>query len=321
MSITRVAVLGATGHVGKVLTAGLASTAGIRVTALARSMERLTAFLEAEGIRGEVDAADISLLEGGAFDAVIDCTGIGAPDRFGPNASELIAVQEHFDRVTLEYLEAHPGCRLVCMSSGAAYLSGFHSPAGPDHLARLRPDQVGAKDAYGVVKAASEARHRLAPELPIVDLRLFGLFSPYLDLSGHYLLSQAMTALLSGEVLVTDEADVVRDYAHPADLTALVAAVIAAPPVNRALDVYSAAPASKREILEALAEHHGLRYEVRRDHDAAAATGRKPLYYSIDRAAESYGYRPRYTTLECVLEVAGTILGAQPRGEEESRHA
>lgn len=320
MSDVRTAVLGATGHVGRVLTAGLARADGFRVTALARSTQRLSAFLESEVLDGDVAAWGISSFAEGSFDAVVDCTGIGSTTRFGPHARELIRVQHHFDGMTLDYLEAHPACRLVCISSGAAYLTGFDEPAGPSHPPCFRPDEVSIQDAYGAVKAMSEARHRIAGHLPVVDLRLFGLFSSHLDLSGRYLLSQAMTALLADETLVTDEADVMRDYSHPADLTALVMAVIDAAPVNRALDVYTAAPASKWEMLDALAETYGLRCEVRSDPSAVSATGRKPFYYSTDRAAAGYGFEPRYTTLECVLEVTGTILGSRPHNVEGVLH-
>lgn len=309
MSEMRIAVLGATGHVGKVLTSGLARRDGISVTAIARSADRLEAFLASEGLGLEVVAGGFASMGDQVFDALIDCTGIGDPSHFGPHSRDLVHVQQCFDDLTMRYLEDHQGCRLVSMSSGAAYLGGFGKPAAPGGGPCLRPDRLTSADAYGAVKAMSESLHRMAGDLPIVDVRLFGLFSPYLDLSAHYLLSQAMTALLSDTVLVTDEQDVMRDYAHPDDLTALVAAVLEASPANRAFDVYGAGPASKFQVLDALAGRLGLCYEVRPVADVVSATGLKRCYYSTDHEAAALGYRPLYTTVECVLSVAATVLG------------
>jgi len=313
MSESRVAVLGATGHVGKVLTVGLARCDGIRVRAFARSADRLGAFLASEGLAGEVVASGFEAFADEVFDSIIDCTGISDPSRFGPHARDLLRVRHSFDDLATQYLEDHEGCRLVSMSSGAAYLSDFEEPASSGSEPCLRPDRLTSADAYGAVKAMSESCHRIAGDLPIVDLRLFGLFSPYLDLSGHYLLSDAMRALVSGTNLVTDESDVTRDYAHPDDLTALVQTVLAAPPVNGAFDVYGAEPASKFELLDALSARFGLRYEVRRAPEAVSMTGLKPCYYSTRHSAAALGYRPRFTTLECVLSVASAVWGERSR--------
>lgn len=305
----RVAVLGATGHVGRALTAGLAA-GGHEVAAHARSLERLDSFLTTLPADHGVRAVEIDRFGDEPVDLVVNATGIGDPSGFGPQARALIDVTEHFDGVVLGYLERHPACRAISMSSGAAYLSDFEAPAGPATVpagrAGERPDY-----AYGVVKAASEARHREAGDHAIVDLRLFGFFTRFVDPEAGFLLAQALRCIRSGEVLLTDAVDVTRDFAHADDLTALVAAVTGAPPDNRVYDVYSAGPARKFELLDMLSAHFGLRYAVSEAADVTSATGRKPCYFSTDRAAAGIGYAPRFTSMRCVEDVTASLFGGR----------
>lgn len=306
MSAPKVAVLGATGHVGRVLVAGL-SRAGYRVDAFARSPERLARTLAAlpedAGVRGR-ELADFGAEP---FDAVVNATGIGDPARFGPGAGDLIDVTGRFDVAVASYLREHPGSRAVAISSGAVYDSDFEEPAGPGTPLRAPGPPRAAADVYGAVKAASEARHRAEPDLPIVDLRLFGLFSPWIDLDASFLLAEAMRCLRDGTTLITEAADIERDFAHPDDLTALVACVLDAPPQNRAYDVYSLAPASKEALLAMLSERFGLSYTVQPG-SRASASGRKPRYHSSDRSAAELGYAPRFTTLEGVADVTASLV-------------
>lgn len=306
MSTPRVAILGATGHVGMVLTAGLSST-GCEIAAFARSPERLEPLIAELRGRAGVRACEMGTFGRERFDAVVNATGIGDPAKFGPGARDLRGVTEHFDAEVLTYLERFPSTRAIGISSGAVYLSTFDGPA--DSLTPVRPPsaEASASDVYGALKAASEARHRAAADMAIVDLRLFGLFSPYVDLNAGFLLSQAIRCLRDRQPLDTDDAEIVRDYAHPHDLTALVRAVIDAPPANQAYDVYSRAPASKTEILRALSEGFGLSYSIGAI-SHASTTGRKPCYYTTNRTAASLGYEPRFTTLTCVADVAASLI-------------
>lgn len=308
MSGLRVAVLGATGHVGKALTAALTAQANWHITAFARSLGRLEQFLLSEAIPAR--AAEINSFESEPFDLVVNATGIGDPSRFGPDARELSRVTAQFDEVLIRYLERLPECRAIVISSGAAYLSDFDVPAGAVERFSTVIPHLRPSDAYGAVKVASERRHRAADRLAIVDLRLFGFFSRFADLGQPFLLNQALSCIRDGCELATDASDVVRDYAHPDDLAALVSAVAIAQPMNRALDVYSAAPASKFEILDLLTEHVGLKYVVDSGADVVSATGRKPNYYSVDRSAGEFGYSPSFTTLACVRDVAGSLVEA-----------
>jgi nucleoside-diphosphate-sugar epimerase len=309
----RLAVLGATGHVGKALVSEFASDE-CEIAAFARSRCRLEAFLSSEGLVGRVHPVEIDDFGDEPFDLVVDCVGMTDPRDFGPGGRDLLALTERTDEILIRHAERHPGSRYVYMSSGAAYLSDFNEPAGVDNSPpSVLPSGVRAQDLYGFAKAASERRHRGADRIAIVDLRLFGFLSRFVDVEGGYLMSEVVRCLRSGRTLVTDDVDVVRDYVSSNDLASLVRAIAAAPHFNGALDVYSAAPARKSEILATLTSRFGLSYTVEPEALVASGTGRKPCYYSTDHSAARFGYVPRSTTLQCVVDVTARLVGG-PRG-------
>ena len=107
---------------------------------------------------------------------------------------------------------------------------------------------------------------------------------------------------------LTGPGNMVRDFVHPRDIASLVSLCIARGTLNEAYDVFSLKPASKSEILDHFREHLGLRYRVEETFRAATATGAKDHYYSLSRKAEQIGYRPRYSSLETLVQETQSIL-------------
>ena len=125
----RIGILGATGHVGSVLTAGISSIDGFEVTAYARSAERLQRLVRRIPSSDAVTCRDIAAFGDEPLDAVVNCTGISEPGDFGPGARDLIEVTERYDAALLGFLAEQPEARTVSMSSGAVYDSEFVAPA------------------------------------------------------------------------------------------------------------------------------------------------------------------------------------------------
>jgi len=299
-----IGILGATGHVGKVLAAGL--SADHDVTLYARRPEVASAFVEARGIRAAVEPLD-SLGEA-RHQALVNCIGIGDPASVSANPALVYEVTCRADGLLLGYTDANPECRLVSFSSGAAYCSEFVVPAHDRTAVSLEAGALRPDQHYGLAKLASEGRHRALSDVAIIDVRLFSLFSRHIYLSAGFLVNEVLRCILDGTTLVTGPVDHIRDYVAPADLCSLVKACIECEPVNEAVDVYSAAPVGKFELLEAFRERFDLAYTIDDSRSAAGATGSKPAYYSLSRQAATLGYAPTKTSLETLVEESEALL-------------
>lgn len=306
-SAESVAVLGATGHVGRVVMAGLAGT--FPLTAYGRRPEAAREFASRVLPGAGVSIAALADLAGSEHDVLINCIGIASPADVVATPARAYEVAAFADELVSSYLAHHEETRVVSFSSGAAYCSRFVAPADDANMVELSPDALSREQHYGLAKLASEGRHRAMTGASIIDLRLFGLFSRYADVEAAYLMTDAVRALAAGAELVVTADDVVRDYVSPADLCALLGACIDSAPRNDVFDVYSALPVGKFELLDALARDFGLRYRVESG-AGVAATGTKPHYYSLSRRASALGYSPSATSLAAVEEELSVLLSA-----------
>ncbi|KAF0208852.1 MAG: NAD(P)-dependent oxidoreductase [Actinomycetota bacterium] len=306
----RIAVLGATGHVGKCLTAALLEGGKHEVTAVARNEERLADFLDALPHGEAASRSSFDDFPKERFDAVVNCVGVGAPADRATLGASVVMLTEQIDAIVAAYLKEHPEALHIGISSGAAYCSDFTLPASAATPCESDCREVIPGDEYGAAKRDSEARHREAAADWIVDLRLFGLFSRFADLDARYLMSDVCRAILQGDVLKVSADEVVRDYVDPGDFAALLEHVIEADRRNDVFDVYSAAPTGKFEMLETFSDRYGLRFEVSPEVVIPGATGIKPNYYSVNHKAGLLGYEPRRTSLQALISEADALLAA-----------
>lgn len=302
-----VAILGATGHVGKCLTAALLESSRFHLTAVVRNAEKLDAFLGTQSLGGECARCSFDEFQSGEYDAVVNCVGVGDPAVLGSGAS-LYTLTEHFDAMTMGYLARRPQARHISFSSGAAYCGDFAKPASEESAAVVPVNAIAPTDHYGIAKLASEAKHRAAAEFSMVDFRLFGLFSRYADFNARYFMNAVYNAIASNERLAVGPENIVRDYIAPDDMASLLVSVLDAEPQNDVFDLYSAAPVAKFEALEVFSARYGLKYDVLETPTAPSATGVKPNYYSTNRRAASIGYKPSRTSLRTLIEEIDALL-------------
>lgn len=241
-------------------------------------------------------------------EAVLNFVGVGDPQRAAQMGGAIFGVTQQFDDLALEQLQRHPERRYIFLSSGAAYGSTFLQPAGPDTHASIAINALTPQEYYSVAKLHAECKHRAHQQLAITDLRVFNYFSHSQDLNARFFITDVLRAVRDGTVLQTAPGTMVRDYLHPEDFHQLVDCVLRAPPANRALDCYSAAPVDKLALLAAMEQRHGLRYAVSGETVAVNATGAKPHYYSLNRQAAELGYQPAYTSLDGILAESAIIL-------------
>lgn len=314
VSLDRIAILGATGHVGKCLTSALLANGEHDVVAVARNGARLDAFLATLPHGHDCSTASFEEFARGEYDAVVNCVGVGTPAGVISAGATIFALTEQFDQLVLDHLERRPGTRCVAFSSGAAYCGTFEEPASETTPAVVPLNGIRPSDYYGVAKLASEARHRAAADCAIVDFRLFGLFSRHIDVEADFFMCSVYRAIEQGVTLCVGCENMVRDYIAPSDMATLLLEVLGAEPRNDVIDLYSAAPVAKFDALARLSESHGLVYEVLEASTAGAATGLKPNYYSLNRRAATFGYQPTRTSLQVLTEEMDAMLESRKGG-------
>ncbi|OWA36239.1 hypothetical protein B9G55_10355 [Saccharibacillus sp. O16] len=306
----RIAILGATGHIAKNVMLGLSVQTSFVIYAFSQSVQRLSAELERLHLTGQIQANDYSEFPSLKFDVVINCTGIGNPKTLASDASLVFRVTETFDALVLDYLDKHPNVLYINCSSGAVYGNRFDKPAGADHRLSLDINGVNTSDYYGIAKLNAEAKHRSLSHLSIIDLRIFGFFSAWIDPDSSFLLMDLVNAARNNTPFLTTSENMYRDYVHPEDLTALILLCIYAEPQNRAFDVYSKQPISKNEILDFFVKTYGVRIQFKETSPSSVSvTGLKPYYYSLDRSAsERLAYNPEFSSLQSISQTCNLLI-------------
>jgi nucleoside-diphosphate-sugar epimerase len=293
----RIAVLGATGYIGRSLTHAFMEK-GANVVPFSRNIEKGQALLASYGI--EAPLHDYATFQNRTFDVVINATGIGSPTKLKENPYQIFAVTEAVDEMLVGYLKEHGKTLVFNMSSGAVYGKAANEMIKDGTLASFDPSILTAGDCYGIAKFASEAKHRaLKEEYAITDLRVFAFFSRFVDTSESFLLSQVVAAIEKGEVLKTSPDDIVRDFTTAEGILDVISFLLTKSVGNAAHDIASKEPVTKFILLDTFKEKFGLQYEIASD-VPISPTGNKSVYASSATSLKEMGYTPKETSLEAI---------------------
>ena len=302
------AILGATSQIARDLIVSFAGAEYKKLHLFARRPDEVTKWLAFVGLSGRYPVDDFSGFGKQEFDAVINFVGVGNPAQAQAMGNSIFDITLRFDELVLEYLQTHPACRYLFLSSGAAYGSSFVEPANRETPAVVAINNLAPHEWYGVAKLHAEYRHRSHPELSIIDIRVFNYFSRTQDISARFLITDILRAIRDKTVLKTSPDYIVRDFLHPSDFFNLVSALLSAPAANAAVDCYTRAPIDKPNLLAAMQEKFGLRYEIAAETASVNATGSKPHYYSLNTRAADFGYQPGLTSVDGILIEAREVL-------------
>lgn len=305
----RIAILGATSQIAGDLTLQNARQQGHELLLFARQPAALAAWLAERGLHELYRTHAYQAFADGDFDAIINFVGVGDPARSLSMGHAIFDVTIEYDNLALNYLQHHPGCRYIFLSSGAAYGGNFAEPAHAEQAAQVNINNLAPQDWYTVAKLHAECRHRALAHQFIYDVRVFNYFSHTMDISQRFLITDMLRAIREDTVMKTSADYIVRDYLHPEDFYRLIDCLLTAPAANAAVDCYSRKPVDKPALLAGMTENFGLRYEVVGSGASVNAFGHKSHYYSRNRIAERFGYAPGYSALEGVLIEAGKLLG------------
>lgn len=304
-----IAILGATSQIAKDLVLSFSTQCNHELTLFARRPEVVTQWLASVSLSDRYTVADFGAFSADEqFDAIFNFVGVGNPAQAAAMGASIFDVTLNYDEIALDYVRQHPDCRYIFLSSGAAYGSNFDEPVDENSKAVFAINNLQPQDWYAIAKMHAECRHRSLPHLPIIDIRVFNYFSHTLDMSARFLITDILRAIRDKTVLKTSSDYMVRDYLHPSDFYKLVSALFSVPPANAVVDCYSRAPIDKSNLLAAMQEQFGLRYEIAEAIFGINATGSKPHYYSLNTCAANFGYQPRLTSIEGILRESEKIL-------------
>jgi nucleoside-diphosphate-sugar epimerase len=304
------AILGASSQIARDLIRAMVAVGRTSLLLYVRDIATTKAWVADHGLTDHCNVLSYENYDKIPHDAVLNFVGVGDPRRAVEMGASIFEVTQRFDELALKGLIRHPGRRYIFLSSGAVYGNVFHEPVTAATASSIPINAINPQDWYAVAKLHAEVRHRAQSGLPIIDLRVFNYFSRTQDLSARFFITDLLRSIRDGEMLRVSADFMVRDFLHPQDFHQLIERVLAAPPTNAAIDCYSASPVTKSVLLQEMHERFGLCYEVAAPSATVAvnATGVKPHYYSLNRAAESFGYSPKYSSLAGVLQEAAELL-------------
>ena len=306
----RIALLGATSHIAKSLLARFVYHDDYSLHLYARVPESARDFMATFPSNSTYGIKDnYAELSTHTYDAVINCVGVGTHHKLRGEYSRYFTVTEEYDNLAIRYLtDCNPDALYISFSSGAVYGRSFSEPVTKESENCLRVNHIAPQDYYAIARLNAETKHRSFHKLNIVDLRLFSYFSRFIDLADGYFITDVVKSILQQTVLETGGINIVRDYVHPDDLFTLVLKFLAAGKINTAQDVSSTKPVAKQEILDYFTTAYGLRYEVNRSRDDLSPTGSKQFYCSAQRVVPAVDFRPRFSSLETLIQEAAVIL-------------
>ena len=306
----KIAIIGATSHIAKGLIYNFCNRGEYELFLFARSLDRLKNFLNNIGCNRIYSIKPFSEFNNNKYDVVINCVGIGDTAKQKDEISSIFGLTEAFDSLILDYLKAHPKAFYINFSSGAVYGTDFSASVDELTFSKWDINHITQDDYYGVAKLNAEVKHRSFANLNIVDLRVFGYFSRFIEFEAKFLMSEVISCVKNKKEFVTGPTNIVRDYVHPQDLVSLIERCIDIRHLNNAYDVYSLKPITKFEILNYFSIRYGLKYVIEGGHASLTATGNKENYYSNNKRAQAIGYSPQFTSLDSIIQESMAILGA-----------
>lgn len=309
-SIKKILIIGATSYIAKGLIYFFSKHKEYELFLFARSSSRVLEFANSIGITSPNVTSDLDSLSRIKCDVLINCVGIGDPGKLMSAIGKFFTVTERFDTFAIDYLLSNLNTLYINFSSGAAYCADFNVPVDSVTTSKIQVNSIQPEHYYGITKLYGEMKHRALKELNIVDLRIFGYFSRFIDLNSRYLITEILNAIKNKRVFVTTADDIIRDYLSPEDLFCFIQQCMARGNLNDAFDLYSSSPVHKFELLEYFKKDYSLQYSILKRRLPPSATGSKNCYYSKSKKAASLGYDPKYSSLESIGKEVKHILNS-----------
>lgn len=306
MKQKNIAIFGSTGHIGKNLISFFIKNNDFKIFLFSRDIKKFESlkmiFSDTMSFNTYDDFGK------NEYDVIINCVGISNPNAFEKNSCSIFDTAEFYDTMVLDYLKNFPTTLYINLSSGAVFSGKFDKPVDDSSTYKFDVNEINKGEIYSVSKMYLESKHRSLPDLNIVDLRIFGFFSRFIDVNAGFFMSELLQALKNKSEFVTDKKDFVRDYVNPNDFYDLTKNCIANKKINDVFDVYSKEIISKFQILEECFNKFDLKFKLVEKIESISPTGVKKNYYSLSRKAEKINYSPQFSSLETILNESSLFL-------------
>jgi len=306
MNQKNIAIFGSTGHIGKNLISFFIKNNDFKIFLFSRDIKKFESlkmiFSDTMSFNTYDDFGK------NEYDVVINCVGISNPNAFEKNSRSIFDTAEFYDTMVLDYLKNFPTTLYINLSSGAVFSGEFDKPVDDSSTYKFDVNGINKGEMYSISKMYLESKHRSLPDLNIVDLRIFGFFSRFIDVNAGFFMSELLQALKNKSEFVTDKKDFVRDYVNPKDFYDLTKNCIANKKINDVFDVYSKEIISKFQILEECFNKFDLKFKLVEKIESISPTGVKKNYYSLSRKAEKINYSPQFSSLETILNESSLFL-------------
>ena len=299
----KIAILGATSRIAQDLILSFSINKDYDFSLFGRNIELLEKWINSENLSEKYQIQEYSeFVNHQKYDVIINFVGIGDPVKAQNMGSDIFKITQQYDEMVLEYLKHNKETKYIFLSSGAVYGGDYENPVNKNTLATVDINNLKSTDWYAIAKLYAEARHRSLLDFSIVDVRVFNYFSHTQDMNARFLITDLIRALKGEEVFRTSSENIVRDFFTPPDFYALIQAVIDFKLTNLVLDCYTKLPVKKFDLLSEVESRFGLKYSIESSINTINATGSKMNYYSVNRAAEKVGYKPKNTSLEGIIQ-------------------
>ena len=306
MKQKNIAIFGSTGHIGKNLISFFIKNNDFKIFLFSRDTKKFESlkmiFSDTMSFNTYDDFGK------NEYDVVINCVGISNPNAFEKNSRSIFDTAEFYDTMVLDYLKNFPTTLYINLSSGAVFSGEFDKPVDDSSTYKFDVNGINKGEMYSISKMYLESKHRSLPDLNIVDLRIFGFFSRFIDVNAGFFMSELLQALKNKSEFITDKKDFVRDYVNPNDFYDLTKNCIANKKINDVFDVYSKEIISKFQILEECFNKFDLKFKLVEKIESISPTGVKKNYYSLSRKAEKINYSPQFSSLETILNESSLFL-------------
>ena len=291
----KIAILGATSHIAKGLILNFLKGETSSLFLFARTPGKIKDFLKINSPGLNPHIQGFNNFQENKYDVIINCVGLGTPDKVREANGNVFKLTEEFDNLVLKYLRRHPKTIYINFSSGVVHT--------------ITPGAFKPEHFYGIAKLYQEARHRALDKLHIVDIRVFSYFSRFIELDSGYFLTELIKNISEKKVFITTPCDFTRDFLSSEDLFSLVCLIIKAKPFNDVVEAYSLRTVNKFGLLDYFAENYSLKYTIKQKVKLSCPTGQKDRYFSISKKASYlFGYKPKFSSLETVVKEAGYLL-------------
>lgn len=298
----KIAILGATGYVGRSLVHEFfLEKKSYRFFLFSRSKEKLHTHIPEVSKKVEYSIHSFDEFLNGEYNVIINCTGISSSPNVQKNPFELFKVTEEVDTLIIDYLYQNPQAVYINISSGVVYGENFEKSVDEKSKTILPAGFFEGGESYAITKINAEAKHRAFSMFNIVDIRVFGFFSSLVDVDSPFLMSEIVKSLRDKKVFVTNKDDIIRDYVTAQDLLSFITLIIKKTKINDYFDIYSKKPISKFALLQALAKKYTLVYVVSRSKTKTKTIAKSSYFSKSKKATKILGYKPERTSLEGIL--------------------